>query len=70
VALGMRARLANGKAPQTNTHVVPYDIEAYGANTITRSIRTQIENIKKVAKLTQQHKTVLDWQINISWNLM
>jgi hypothetical protein len=45
---------------------VPDDIEAYGAHRNYHtgpSEHNHIENIKKMAKMTQRRKSVLDWQI-------
>jgi hypothetical protein len=45
---------------------VPDDIEAYGAHRNYHSgcsEHNHIENIKKMAKMTQKRKSVLDWQI-------
>ena len=45
---------------------VPDDIEAYGAHRNYHSGSSEhnhIENIKKMAKMTQKRKSVLDWQI-------
>jgi hypothetical protein len=45
---------------------VPDDIEAYGAPCNTNSGSAEhnhIDNVKKAAKMTQHHKSVLDWQI-------
>jgi hypothetical protein len=47
-------------------HVPPDDIEAYGAHCnyhIGPSEHNHIENIKKMAKMAQRRKYVLDWQI-------